>query len=39
MLEKQDETTDAIGGISERIARSKEEIVTEISSLSQAFSF
>jgi len=32
MLEKQDETIDAIG-------RSKEEIVTEISSLSQPFSF
>jgi acylphosphatase len=33
MLGKQDETIDAIGGVSERIDRSKEEIVTEISAL------
>ena len=33
MLEKQDATIDAIGGVSERIDRSKEEIVTEISAL------
>ncbi|MCW3130848.1 MAG: hypothetical protein N2V75_12235 [Methanophagales archaeon] len=33
MLEKQDETIGAIKGVSEKIDRSKEEIVTEISSL------
>jgi len=33
MLEKQDETIGAIGGVSEKIDQSKEEIVTEISSL------
>jgi len=33
MLGKQDETIDAIEGVSEKIDRSKEEIVTEISSL------
>ena len=33
MLGKQDETIDAIVGVSERIDQSKEEIVTEISSL------
>ena len=33
MLEKQDETIGAIGGVSEKINQSKEEIVTEISSL------
>ncbi len=33
MLGKQDATIDAIGGVSERIDRSKEEIVTEISAL------
>ena len=39
MLGKQDETIDAIGEVSEKIDGSKEEIVTEISSLSQPFSF
>ena len=33
MLEKQDKTIDAIVGVSEKIDGSKEEIVTEISSL------
>ena len=33
MLEKQDETIDVIGEVSEKIDRSKEDIVTEISSL------
>jgi acylphosphatase len=33
MLEKQDKTIDAMGGVSEKIDGSKEEIVTEISSL------
>ncbi len=33
MLQKQDETIDAIVGVSEKIDQSKEEIVTEISSL------
>jgi acylphosphatase len=33
MLEKQDETIDAIGEVSEKIDGSKEEIVTQISSL------
>ncbi len=33
MLEKQDETIGAIGGVSEKIDRSKDEIVTEIGSL------
>ncbi|NAT11009.1 hypothetical protein C4E22_05635 [ANME-1 cluster archaeon AG-394-G06] len=39
MLEKQDETIDAIVEVSEKIDGSKEEMVTEISSLSQPFSF
>ena len=39
MLEKQDKTIDAIVEVSEKIDGSKEEIVTQISSLSQPFSF
>ena len=39
MLEKQDKTIAAIGEVSEKIDGGKEEIVTEIKSLSQPFSF
>ena len=39
MLEKQDDTIGAIREVSEKIDRGKEDIVTEVSSLSQPFSF